>query len=235
MNSAFNEFLLESLKELSGVLQNSPLRIEEDSVSLLSGDLKIATITSTDILVGETSYQKVMNKTGKSTEAQHGFFREIGNRIIRLNHLGISYFTEDMDEDIEKLKYTARQLNAHAYEEISNDPSWRWFFVGNKDNWQNALFEIVLNKGKQPPDDFWRPHFQIDIDTSMTIDEIKEITDKYFGKGFIKWQLDFPDYGTVLAMGRLGQINGSKIVLGIGTTLRGTEYHRKNQLKPLSK
>ncbi len=57
---------------------------------------------------------------------------------------------------------------------------------------------------------------------------MKKATTKYLKPNFFDFELNIPNHGVVLAMGQLGNINGTKIYLGIGTNLRGTEYHRKN-------
>ena len=36
--------------------------------------------------------------------------------------------------------------------------------------------------------------------------------------------------GHVLTMGSLGEVNGTDVILGIGTDKRGTEFHRKHEL-----
>jgi len=52
----------------------------------------------------------------------------------------------------------------------------------------------------------WLPAFQVDIDTSLTMNELEDLTDQHFlEKDFGKWKLDIPDYGVVLAMAILGE------------------------------
>ena len=52
------------------------------------------------------------------------------------------------------------------------------------------------------------PHFQIDIDTKLTTNEIEFLTKKYLKDGFINWKLNIPNFGIVLEMGELGNISG---------------------------
>lgn len=223
LENSFNEKLISMLDELN--------RFVGYKIDLLK-------LTPTDILLGKHSFQGdlVSEKTGnqRNMKGNFSFFLEsISKSIIRLNHLGISYYCEDIEKEIALLKKITTANNASLYEEYSGFSSQKWLFTGDISNWQNSLFEIVLNKGKHTNKDYWRPHFQIDLDTSLTIEEIKKMTDEYLGKNFIRWQLDIPNYGTVLAMGVLGEVHGTKIALGLGTSLRDTEYHRKNLLKPI--
>jgi len=93
------------------------------------------------------------------------------------------------------------------------------------------MCELVLNRRSSK--DFWRPHFQIDVDTTLQRSEVLDIAKKYLGMDFIRWELNIPNYGVVLMMGVLENIGGSKIVLGIGTKLRNTEHLRKGELRLL--
>ena len=88
----------------------------------------------------------------------------------------------------------------------------------------------MLTEGEDSLSTDWIPHFQIDIDTNQSIEELKKATAKYLNPNFFGWELDIPNHGVVLAMGQLGNIYGSKIYLGVGTNLRETENHRKNIL-----
>lgn len=234
----FNKLLLAVLRDLNHILKKSPLQAESEEISLISGNKKLIRITSSDILLGEHSFQEEIVGTSNGKDIQikenfSSFLKSISGSVMRLNHMGVSYFCENMSTEIVKMKKVTERNGLPLYEEISGNPMQRWLFTGDIKDRQSPLFEIVLNKGKKIQGDYWRPHFQIDIDTSMTIEQIKKATDNYLGKEFVKWQMDIPDYGTVLAMGILGEVNGAKIALGIGTTLRETEYHRKNLLKPL--
>lgn len=150
--------------------------------------------------------------------------------IVRLNHLGISYSCSNIDKELDHLKNLLNKTGFELYEEKSENTNQRWFFVGKKENWEYPLFELVFNKGKNKVSTDWIPHFQIDIDTNQSIEELKVLTDKYLGENFFRGELNIPNYGVVLAMGKLANINGTKIYLGLGTNLRGTEYHRKHIL-----
>jgi hypothetical protein len=61
---------------------------------------------------------------------------------------------------------------------------------------------------------------------------LRGLIEKTLGKDFVEWELTISDYGTVLMMGMLADY-GVKIFLGVGTSLRRTEFHRKHLLKPV--
>lgn len=117
------------------------------------------------------------------------------------------------------------------YEEPSGDQNTRWIFIGDTLDWQAQLFEIVLTKERVNSENEWRPHFQIDVDTNLDEISLDKLLIKHFGTRFIKWKMTIPSYGTVLCMGMLGSVEGTKIYLGIGTSLRNTKYHRQQILK----
>lgn len=236
-----NIALITTLKGLDNVVAKrgkSPFEFRNGVAILKSGDKQLATITSTDILVGGLSLGDRLPLDGSTgdfnPERFESFMQTVQDKLIRLNHLGVSYLCSDLETETQILKTGLSRSGIKLYQEPSPDHSQRWLFAGDRTNWQSPLFELVLNQGDPEQTDFWAPHFQIDLDTALPIEELKQITDQALGQDFLKWQLDIPDYGTVLAMGVLGSIGKTKIALGLGTNLRGTEFHRKNELQELS-
>lgn len=98
---------------------------------------------------------------------------------------------------------------------------------------ESPLFEIVLTKTHKSIDSKWNPQFQIDLDTNLTHKDVAKISNEVLGKNIFDWKLDIPNYGTVLLMGRLGNISGVNLYLGIGTNLRDTKLQRRELLKPI--
>lgn len=150
--------------------------------------------------------------------------------VMRLNHLGISYSCSDINKELNYLKKLSSGSDFKLYEEKSGMTNQRWFFFGNLKSWEYPLFEIVLTENKSHLRNEWIPHFQIDIDTAQSFEELESLTTKYLNADFFGWKLDIPNYGIVLAMGKLGNINGTKIYLGMGTKLRDTKFHRNKLL-----
>ncbi|OGH12241.1 MAG: hypothetical protein A2857_00550 [Candidatus Levybacteria bacterium RIFCSPHIGHO2_01_FULL_36_15] len=237
---AVNRLLIEYLKnlhEMQAVTKKPPMKIDDSTVTLYSGKTKVFEINLFDVIVAEKSFENRINLVDFDSDRKKYnvdkfscFLSNISNNFVRLNHLGISFNCEDLDNEVEHIKSSVLRNSLKLFEEESNDFTQRWLFIGNVSNWKNSLFEIVLNK-RNKDINFWIPHFQIDVDTTLTIEQIRKITNKVFGPGFIKWELDVPDYGVVLAMGILENINGTKIALGIGTNLRNTKFHREELLK----
>lgn len=75
------------------------------------------------------------------------------------------------------------------------------------------------------------PHLKVNNDAVTLLSGNRELA---YGSGFIQWELSVPEVGgVVLGMGVLGTVNDIKIILGLGTNLRNTKYHRENLLKGL--
>lgn len=236
----FNKVVLSLLGNLDSALkehQKSPLVVHGEEVFLTSESRKLVTVTSSDIAALGRSFQDVLGGRGSEepfrSEKFKLFLDALAENLVGLNHLGISYFVEDIDRETEAIRRLAQAGGVGLYSENASPEGEKWLFVGNTANLMEPLFEFVLNKGKRAKD-LWRPHFQIDIDTKLSRDAIKRITDKYLGEDFIKWELDIPNHGIVLVMGIIGDIGGTKIALGIGTDKRDTKRHREFELKKIS-
>lgn len=161
------------------------------------------------------------------------FIEDIKDSLIRINHIGASYICKNLRKEIAEIKNGIRGSNFKLYEEKSWIKRQKWLFIGNLSYWDVSLFEIVVSERKSATQNFWQPHFQIDLDINLEYEELKKITERNFGKDFIKFKLDIPNYGVVFYIGRLGIIQGTKICLGIGTKKRITEWHRKRALKEI--
>lgn len=235
-----NRTILNVLKSVDTQLHarndKSPLRITSNAITLQNGATALATISPSDILVAGDDFQdKIVSSELADSNSLLGekftnFLDVVSSRIVRLNHLGLSYFCKDINQEVTRLKALAEQSGIPLYKEPSTDTAQSWLFLGDVNNWEEPLFEFVLNEGTAAALNR-KPHFQIDIDTSLSLDEIRTLTDQHLREGFLHWQLDIPNFGTVLTMGTLGEVNGTEIALGIGTNKRGTEYHRKNELE----
>lgn len=238
----FNSVLLKALRSVDSALAakgNSPFVSAQHGVGIQNDGQVLVTVTNNDVVVVGKSFQDKL-VSGQSTEATpdinqrlDNFLNGISNSLVRLNHVGINYFCDDMQQETQFLRSLAKTTATPLFEEQSSEPEERWLFLGNTADWQSPLVEIVLSEENKRQEMLWKPQFQIDVDTTLSIEEIKTLTNKHLGKGFVVWQLDVPDHGTVLAMGHLGKVGDANISLGIGTDKRETEYHRKNELKPL--
>ena len=218
--------------DLSANIQQAPgiFQLVSNGKILLELDGESIKLCGSDIIQKITAQRDKFNKPVPEERWQN-FFEELGSSYIRLNHLGISYACDNFEQEISLYKKMISERGLDLYEEPSGDQNTRWLFIGDTSDWQAQLFEIVLTKDQSNPENNWRPHFQIDIDTDLDETSLEKLLTKYFGPRFIKWKLTIPDYGTVLCMGMLGSVEGTKIYLGTGTSLRNTQYHRQQILK----
>lgn len=232
------------IRSLSEILPASTSKINNysstaEAFELLSCDFEFVRVTDHSIELCEHNItDKIISENSQfenqpSNRKWSHFLTELGDSFIRLNHLGVSYSAHDLDQEISFYKKIISKKNICVYEEHSDDPNSRWIFVGNTFDWQAPLFEIVLTKKYESPENIWRPHFQVDIDTDLSPTNLNILLEKCFGKDFVQWKLDVPNYGVVLMMGMVGSINGTKIYLGAGTNLRNTKYHREQILKKI--
>lgn len=164
--------------------------------------------------------------SGNQFKNVKGFINDL--EVIRLNHIGVGYGTDNIDNEVKKLSKT---LKYNLYEEGNNYKKSRWLFTGdNGVNPIKTMFEIVLFETKSKTPTKWKPHFQIDYDTNSSYEDIIKLSHKHFGKNIFTWKIDIKDYGVVLTMGEVCKIGDVKIHLGIGTKLRDTYYQRSQFL-----
>lgn len=212
-----------SLNQKSAILQidsNPLVKINEESI----------------LLLGNENINRRIFPASLKMASSNVDFSDLNNfcsniDVVRLNHLGVSYSCRDIGEELGYYKKLSLESGFKLYEEKSGMTNQRWFFLGNLKSWEYPLFEIVLTESRSPLINEWIPHFQIDIDTNQSYEELENMTTKYLKADFFSWKLDIPNYGIVLAMGKLGNINGTKIYLGMGTKLRDTKFHRNKLLK----
>lgn len=150
---------------------------------------------------------------------------------VKLNHFGISYYCTSIELETANIKRLVDR--GDLYEEASGVSSTKWLFIGNAKKPQEPLFELVLNQRSAPVLSSWVPHFQIDIDTTIPIEDLQDIINKHLGTDWVKWSITVDDWGVPLVMGRLCSIDGLKVYLGIGTNKRDRIWHREKGLKQL--
>lgn len=237
-NFQVNDFLIKALKFLKNSNNNISqfLNINKNGISLVVNDEELLKITRQEIILNKklNVVDKIVatgNKTSpKSTikiDKLFSFFGQIRPLIVRLNHLGVNYFCKDAKKELQQYKDAVKGSKFKIYEEKLEGLLERCFFIGDTLDCNSPLFEVTFLENKHSVVDFWRPHFQIDLDTNMSFSELNKICSLYFGQNFFKYKIDVPNHGIVFGIGVLGYIQSVKICLGIGTKLRITEYHRK--------
>lgn len=220
-NNRVNNFLISQDEGAHTLMvNNEPLvRVDHNSILLLGAD-----ITSKIFLADSPSISDSIDINNIKR-----FFRAIQDHLVGINHLGINYSCPNIEDELAGIKALIKGKDLQIYEEISSFPHQRWFFVANLDS-DDPMFEMVLTESAAPVCDKWTPHFQIDLDTDLSLEEIKELTGRYLKPNFLDWQMDVPDMGVVLIMGELSNINGTKIFLGLGTDKRNSTSKRSDRL-----
>lgn len=211
------------------------LKIFKDKVNLFTSDDKnLVEITDNSMLLGDKIdlFQKLQTKENNTSFVSNlqleNFLIALKPNIVRLNHVGISYFCRNPKLEIEGYREDLKDSGLKIYQEKSENEEEKWLFTGDTSNFEAPLCEIVLNTAINDWYKDWLPAFQVDIDTKFTMEQLKTLSDKYFGQDFWKWKIDIPDYGVVLAVTILGEISGVKITLAVGTNLRSIKYHRES-------
>jgi len=153
--------------------------------------------------------------------------------IVRLNHVGFGYLVEDKLLERHRLIDLVRKTDMFLYEEESNDFGL-WLFIGDLSNWENPLVEFVPVKNNEQNIDFFLPHIQIDIDTTLNEEEIESLIYKVFDGVVKPYRIAVINGITYIVRNRLGVISGINFFLDLATKSRNVRYHRQNILKKIS-
>lgn len=166
-------------------------------------------------------FQKVIDKMSE----QHSF--------IRLNHFGFCYKVESIEAERIELSNNLKKTSLNLYEEWSDSNS-AWFFVGNiADNWQNPLLELIpIVHTEDIWKDYWVPHVQFDIDTTLSEEELRSVITSIFGAE-VKPHPTVIDGITYALRVWLGCVNGVNIYVDFATNNRQVQYHREKLLKKI--
>ena len=223
-----NNYILEiliALKSIHNQVINKQLEIKDTTAKLKLNKKDFIQIAENAITIngkmdiGNNILVSTRGPENTNRNKIKDFVDVISNSITGINHLGIGYSCSNMVSELEKYTSFVKGTFLKLYEEDSGSEDTKWFFMGDISNPQNPLFEIVLTQSSNQLVNDWTPHFQIDINTTLGPEEIEEKTNEFF-EDSIKWNLDIPNYGRVLSMVVLGEINRTKITLGLGTDLR---------------
>ena len=151
--------------------------------------------------------------------------------ILRLNHIGFCYSVGSVEKEKQRLLKLANQNNLDLYKEESRGGSL-WLFIGKTIKWYDPLVEFVLiEKTNDKWKDYWLPHFQIDIDTNLVVDDIESVIKDVFSEKIKPYRMIVVNNYVCVLRIRLGIINGININLDIGTEGRMPRYHREKLLK----
>jgi hypothetical protein len=167
-----------------------------------------------------------------SLEQLQKFINELtnNNAVIRLNHIGFCYKVSSREQEKERLTKLVKESEMHLYLEPSNDEG-TWFFIGNADNWEDSMIELIpIEKTEDKWADYWLPHVQIDIDTTLTEEEIRSYVRSSFGDTVVPFSIKI-DGVVYIVRNRLGTTDGVNITIDLATNSRNVKYQRLNLLK----
>lgn len=155
------------------------------------------------------------------------------NSIIRLNHVGFGYGVKSQQIERQRLISLVRKSDHCLYEEESNDFGL-WLFLGNTETWEKPLIEFVPVEAEDPQIDYYLPHIQIDIDTTLNTSEIEKVVKEVFHNTINSYHVAIIDGITYIVRNRLGVIDGVNIFIDLATNSRNVKFHRQNYLKKIS-
>lgn len=95
------------------------------------------------------------------------------------------------------------------------------------------LLPVVVPK--DPPKDipYWMPHIHIDINTSLSADEIVGVIKQVVGDSRTPIRYTDPERGTHCVRLWLGTVSGVNINLDLSTKVRNLEWVRNNMLREI--
>lgn len=155
------------------------------------------------------------------------------NSIVRLNHIGFGYRVKSQQTERQRLINLARKTDQYLYEEESNDFGL-WLFLGNTEVWENPLIEFVPVEADDPQIDYYLPHIQIDIDTTLNSSQIEKVVKEVFDNTIQPYHVAVIDGITYIVRNRLGVLDGVNIFIDLTTNSRNVKSHRQNYLKRIS-
>lgn len=160
------------------------------------------------------------------------FVKRLQSYIKRLDHIGFCYAISSQEDERERIINEVIKTDWHLYEMESVDLA-KWYFIGDKRNWQDPMIELlpVVIPHEIPEDlSYWMPHIHIDINTSLSVDEIVKMSTDTFGNTRKPMLYTDPKWGTHCVRIWLGVISGMNFQLDLSTKVRNLEWVRKNML-----
>ncbi len=235
-----NNYLLGLLRIFS--THDDHIKSDDNQASLINNGIQLCDIERTKIKVLGSDVSKKLIPFRKSDISKQidlikfkEFIDKLGSSFLGINHFGIQYSCLDIKPELnEAAKLVAKHKDLDLYLEVSGSNKDKWIYISNFSKPEDPIFELVLNERSKPTVSSWSPHFQIDIDTTLSHKELLNLLKIFFPEDFLKWEMEVDGYGVPLVMGRLATLNGFKIYLGIGTNVRGSrKWHRRECLTKL--
>ncbi len=143
-----------------------------------------------------------------------------------INHVGFCYKTASKEDAVKAVTKAASNKGYSTYQEPSIDDA-DWLFVGDLSEITNPLLEFLPHEGNTDDKwiDYYLPHIQFDIDTSMTPQEIEVLVKKIIRKPFTPYSIQI-DGVTYIQRINLGCLEGVNLMLDISTNSRDINYRK---------
>jgi hypothetical protein len=150
--------------------------------------------------------------------------------IIRLDHIGFCYKVDNLNEEKNRLVKLSRNAQLPLFQEPSNDDGL-WLFLGDISDWQNPVIEFVpIAHSSDRNINYWLPHVQIDIDTSLNEQDINLLIKDTFSKDISPFSIHIDEI-TYIVRNRLGCSDGINIFLDLATNKRNVPLLRQKKWK----
>lgn len=230
MNSQLLEYLHNVLFQLENV---AGLSLADSTLFSISG-AKLITPIGDVLPLLMRSKSKLKDQIIKPTvfnQLLHPLIEE--QALIRINHIGFCYKVENLNEEKNRLIRLSKKTHFQLYEEPSNDRSL-WFFLGNLIKYDATTLEFVLVEHSADRwVEYWLPHVQIDIDTTLSEEQIRTLVKNACGNQIKPYAIKIGGVAYIIRC-RLGNIDGVNINLDLATNKRDVKYLREKIWKKIS-
>jgi hypothetical protein len=153
--------------------------------------------------------------------------------IIRLDHIGFCYKVDSLAKEKDRLIELITGSKYHLYQEPSNDEAL-WLFMGNIKNWEEPVIELLpIEKTNDKWVDYWLPHIQLDIDTTLNGKEAESLVKSVCGNYIVPFAVTIEN-SICIVRNRLGTIDGVNITLDLATTARNVRSLREGIWKKIA-
>lgn len=202
------------------------LKISEDSINSPIKELTMTLSTKLSPLPDQDPDYDLLSQ----------LLRELNSKkaIKELNHIGFCYHVASQPKEKTRLLTELKNSDQKLYEEPSTDQT-KWYFLGDAGDFRSPMIEMLpVESDGTTFIDYWLPHIHIDIDTTLTEDQIESLLYSIYDGDPKPFRITVIDNVVYTVRTRLGIVDGVNIFLDLSTNHRNVELSRKNILKLLS-
>jgi len=143
-----------------------------------------------------------------------------------INHIGFCYKVDSKESEVKRITGQVGGKKWSVYRETSSDDA-AWIFVGDISEVTNPMLEFLPHEGDDTDRwiDYWLPHVQFDIDTTLSPLEVETLVKKFLDRPFTPYSINI-DGVTYIQRVTLGCQDGVNIILDISTNNRDINYRK---------